>query len=190
MVFNNTFLKYLTEDSTLESNPLMSLSEDRQLKAFVHSGYFEPMDTYREYLNLNKLWDSGENLGLKLIENFYKNKKVLITGHTGFKGSWLSLMLYNLNAKVSGLSDSSINSGFYSELKKENIFQEELIGNINDYDFLKKNILKKDFDIIFHFAAQGIVSKAKEDVNETLMTNIFGTYNICKISNLSKISKL
>lgn len=121
-----------------------------------------------------------------MIENFYKNKKVLITGHTGFKGSWLSLMLYNLNAKVSGLSDSSINSGFYSELKKENIFQEELIGNINDYDFLKKNILKKDFDIIFHFAAQGIVSKAKEDVNETLMTNIFGTYNICKISNLNQ----
>ena len=139
MVFNNTFLKYLTEDSTLGIKPLMSLSEDRQLKAFVHSGYFEPMDTYREYLNLNKLWDSGEKPWTKkLIENFYKNKKVLITGHTEFKGSWLSLMLYNLNAKVSGLSDSSINSGFYSELKKENIFQEELIGNINDYDFLKE----------------------------------------------------
>ena len=72
-----------------------------------------------------------------MIENFYKNKKVLITGHTGFKGSWLSLMLYNLNAKVSGLSDSSINSGFYSELKKK-IFFKKLIGNINDYDFLKR----------------------------------------------------
>jgi len=66
MVFNNTFLKYLTEDSTLESNPLMSLSEDRQLRAFVHSGYFEPMDTYREYLNLNKLWDSGEKPWTKI----------------------------------------------------------------------------------------------------------------------------
>jgi glucose-1-phosphate cytidylyltransferase len=60
MVFNKEILKYLNENSTLESDPLINLSNDNELKAFVHNGYFEPMDTYREYLNLNKLWDSGE----------------------------------------------------------------------------------------------------------------------------------
>ena len=59
MVFNRNFLKYLKEDSTLESAPLVDLSRDRELRAFIHEGYFEPMDTYREYLQMNKLWDSG-----------------------------------------------------------------------------------------------------------------------------------
>lgn len=60
MVFNNRFLNYLKEDSILESTPLISLSKDSELKAFQHNGFFEPMDTYREYLNLNKLWESGQ----------------------------------------------------------------------------------------------------------------------------------
>ena len=63
------------------------------------------MDTYREYLNLNKLGFFWEKPRIKIDWKFLQKQKVLITGHTGFKGSWLSLMLYNLNAKVSGLSD-------------------------------------------------------------------------------------
>ena len=50
----------MDETSTLESDPLLQLSNDGELNAFVHDGFFEPMDTYREYLNLNKLWDSGQ----------------------------------------------------------------------------------------------------------------------------------
>ena len=60
MIFNIDFLSYLDDNSVLESTPLISLSNQSQLKAFKHYGYFEPMDTYREYLNLNKLWDSGD----------------------------------------------------------------------------------------------------------------------------------
>lgn len=59
MVFKNDFLNYLNENSTLESNPIKNLASDNNLCAFVHEGYFEPMDTYREYLNMNKLWDTG-----------------------------------------------------------------------------------------------------------------------------------
>jgi len=59
MVFNKKFIKYLDENSVLESEPLINLSKDAELVAFKHSGYFEPMDTYREYLNLNKLWEDG-----------------------------------------------------------------------------------------------------------------------------------
>ena len=58
-VFNLRVLNYLNENSTLETEPLISLSQDSALHAFKHLGYFEPMDTYREYLQLNKYWDSG-----------------------------------------------------------------------------------------------------------------------------------
>ena len=67
MVFNKEFISYLEENSTLESKPLINLSKDNQLKAFIHKGYFEPMDTYREYLHMNELWDSGEAPWLKTI---------------------------------------------------------------------------------------------------------------------------
>ncbi len=60
MVFNKRFINYLNKDSTLETEPLVSLSQEKELRAFIHNGYFEPMDTYREYIELNKLWESGE----------------------------------------------------------------------------------------------------------------------------------
>ena len=59
MVFDKKFLNYLDKDSTLETTPLINLSKDSELVAFKHNGYFEPMDTYREYLQLNKFWESG-----------------------------------------------------------------------------------------------------------------------------------
>ena len=60
MVFNKNFINYLKEDSILETEPLVNLSNDRELRAFIHNGYFEPMDTYREYIHLNELWESGK----------------------------------------------------------------------------------------------------------------------------------
>lgn len=59
MVFRNEFINYLSDNSVLESEPLINLSNDSELYANVHTGYFEPMDTYREYLQLNKYWESG-----------------------------------------------------------------------------------------------------------------------------------
>tara|TARA_Y100001970_G_C14183503_1_gene831180 strand:- start:2 stop:703 length:702 start_codon:yes stop_codon:yes gene_type:complete len=59
MIFEKKFLKYLNYESTLESKPLAELSKDGELYAFKHFGFFEPMDTYREYLNMNKLYNSG-----------------------------------------------------------------------------------------------------------------------------------
>ena len=59
MIFEKNFLKYLNSESTLESKPLAELSKDGELYAFKHFGFFEPMDTYREYLNMNKLYNSG-----------------------------------------------------------------------------------------------------------------------------------
>ena len=59
MIFKNKFLDYLNENTSLESEPLSSLADDLELSAYNHKGYFEPMDTYREYLSMNKLWESG-----------------------------------------------------------------------------------------------------------------------------------
>jgi len=59
MIFEKNFLKYLNYESTLESKPLAELSKEGELYAFKHFGFFEPMDTYREYLNMNKLYNSG-----------------------------------------------------------------------------------------------------------------------------------
>lgn len=59
LVFDKTVINYLDEDCILETEPLLNLAKESELKAFVHDGYFEPMDTYREYLQLNKYWESG-----------------------------------------------------------------------------------------------------------------------------------
>ncbi|MFL2669910.1 MAG: sugar phosphate nucleotidyltransferase [Candidatus Actinomarina sp.] len=59
MTFEKEFLNYLDNNSILESLPLQNLSRDNQLAAYVHDGYFEPMDTYREFLTLNEYWKSG-----------------------------------------------------------------------------------------------------------------------------------
>ena len=58
-VFKKEVLDYLDESSTLETNPLINLSNDNKLFAYKHSGYFEPMDTYREYLKMNEYWEAG-----------------------------------------------------------------------------------------------------------------------------------
>jgi glucose-1-phosphate cytidylyltransferase len=65
MVFNNKIIEYLKPDTPLEKYPLVNLTKDQQLKAFIHDGFFEPMDTYREYLNLNSLWEKGETPWLR-----------------------------------------------------------------------------------------------------------------------------
>lgn len=59
MIFNNKILEYLDENAVIEEEPLSALSIDGQLKAFIHDGYFEPMDTYREYVKMNALWEKG-----------------------------------------------------------------------------------------------------------------------------------
>ena len=68
--------------------------------SYDHKDFWMPMDTNREYELLNKLWKKNPK---KISFKFLQNKKVLITGANGFKGFWLSIMLQNLGAKVSGI---------------------------------------------------------------------------------------
>jgi len=113
-----------------------------------------------------------------MFNSIYKDKKVLITGHTGFKGSWLTVWLLKLGAKVIGISkDIPTTPSMFEELKLEEKIAHH-IGDIRDLDGLKKIIDSSRPDFIFHLAAQPIVSLSYSDPIETLSSNIMGTANI------------
>jgi len=122
-------------------------------------------------------------------KNFWLNKRVLITGHTGFKGSWLSLWLSFLGANLIGLSlkPEGPKSNFYqSKIPK---LMESLIGDIRDLDLLKKTVKKFKPEIIFHLAAQPLVRDSYQDPLSTFNTNVIGTANLLDASRSSKLLK-
>lgn len=119
------------------------------------------------------------------MKNYWKNKKVLITGHTGFKGSWLSLILNYFGAEVYGVSDKPY-KGIYSTLNK-NIFSSEIFTDITSNNKLIENYIRaNEINFIFHFAAQSLVPYAINNPVLTLNTNIIGTYNILEIAQNCK----
>jgi len=121
-----------------------------------------------------------------LIKNF-NNKKVLITGHTGFKGSWLTMWLNILGARVVGISNnfpSSLNHYKLLNLDKK-ILSKNL--DIRNLKVLKRFIRKYQPDFVFHLAAQSIVKTAYEDPIKTWSTNAIGTVNI--LESLRQLKK-
>ncbi len=121
-----------------------------------------------------------------MFKNIYKNKKVLITGHTGFKGSWLTTWLLKLEANVVGVSkDIPTQPSMFEELnleKKIKHYQEDLI-NLSK---ISEIILNEKPDFLFHLAAQSIVSISYINPVETISSNLIGTANVLealKISN-------
>ena len=113
-----------------------------------------------------------------MFNNIYNNKNVLITGHTGFKGSWLSSWLIKLGANVTGISDGIPTSpSMFEELNLSNKLN-DLRCDIRDLDSLKKSIYDTKPDFIFHLAAQAIVSKSYSDPVDTISTNVIGTLNV------------
>ena len=111
--------------------------------------------------------------------NFWKDKKVLITGHTGFKGAWLSLILQNLGAKVHGLSLAPTNSrALYLEAQIGNLIAEDFFGDIRNDADVSEVFSKVEFDYVFHLAAQSLVLKSYLNPMETISTNVIGTANV------------
>lgn len=110
--------------------------------------------------------------------SFYNKKRVFVTGHTGFKGSWLCKILTNANAIVTGYSlepTAPINlfnqSGLSSQMKS-------VIGDIRDFNHLHDIFKKAEPEIVFHLAAQPIVRDGYKDPKYTYETNVMGTVNI------------
>lgn len=113
-----------------------------------------------------------------MFSKIYKNKTVLITGHTGFKGSWLTAWLLKLGANVVGLSkDFPTNPSMFVELGLEQQIR-HIIGDIRNQNILSKVIEEEKPQFVFHMAAQAIVSTSYSEPVETMTTNIVGTMNI------------
>lgn len=110
--------------------------------------------------------------------NFYKGKKVFITGHTGFKGTWLSKMLINAGANVTGYSLNPPTEPNLFSMCKLDEKMNSIIGDIRDLDKLQEEFLAVDPEIVFHLAAQPIVRDSYKDPVYTYETNVMGTVHI------------
>lgn len=116
---------------------------------------------------------------IDLYNNFYKNKRILVTGHTGFKGSWLSIWLHELCAEVIGVSlepfsekDNYVLSGIGKKIRAD------IRADIRDLDKIKQIFNEYQPEIVFHLAAQPLVRLSYEIPVDTYLTNVMGTINI------------
>lgn len=116
---------------------------------------------------------------------FYKNKKVLVTGHTGFKGAWLCKMLLNAGADVTGYALEPPTDPSLFELCKLDKLMHSVIGDIRDLDTLKMVFKQVQPDIVIHLAAQPIVRDSYKNPVYTYETNVMGTVNICECVRLN-----
>ena len=117
--------------------------------------------------------------------NLYKGKKVLVTGHTGFKGSWLTLWLLKLGAKVTGFSDEIPTQPSLFEDARLDSKITHILGDIRDFDHIHRVIDELRPDFIFHLAAQAIVSTSYLDPHKTMSTNFIGTINVMESIRLT-----
>jgi len=111
-------------------------------------------------------------------KSFWQDKKVLITGHTGFKGGWLSLWLHNKGADVVGFSlPPGTNPNLYQslELKKKIT---SVFGDIRNFSQIRQVVEKYKPEIVFHLAAQPLVRQSYKNPLETYQTNVIGTANV------------
>ena len=125
----------------------------------------------------------------KPMKNFYKNKKILITGNSGFKGSWLTFILNRLGSEIIGYSNSIVSKPNMFEvlnLKNEIVFINE---DIRDFKKLSYVFNKYKPEIVFHLAAQPLVRMSYKDPLYTISTNVEGSLNVLECSRLSKSIK-
>ncbi len=113
-----------------------------------------------------------------LFGNIYRNKRVLVTGHTGFKGSWLCVWLKAMGAKVLGYSLPPNTDPNHFTLLEQQLEMHSVLGDIRDLENLKHTFARFQPEIVFHLAAQPLVRLSYSQPIETLHTNIIGTANV------------
>ncbi len=121
--------------------------------------------------------------------SFYKDKKVLVTGHTGFKGSWLCRMLVKAGADVTGYSLEAPTKPNLFELCNVENQMHSIIGDVRDLEHMKKVFEEVQPEIVLHLAAQPIVRDSYKDPVYTYETNVMGTVNICECVRLNPCVK-
>lgn len=109
--------------------------------------------------------------------DFWRGKKVFLTGHTGFKGAWLGFWLTQMGAHVTGFSLAPVGDSLFSQCELDSVFQ-SVIGDIRDLDLVKKKMVEAQPDVVFHLAAQSLVRPSYEDPIYTYQVNVMGSAHI------------
>lgn len=111
-------------------------------------------------------------------KSFWQDKRVFVTGHTGFKGAWLSLWLQSLGANVTGYSLQPPSKANMFEVANVGDGMQSIIGDIRDAAFLQQSLIEAQPDVVFHLAAQALVLQSYQTPVETYATNVMGTVNL------------
>lgn len=121
------------------------------------------------------------------MKNIFRNKKIIITGHTGFKGSWLTVWINLLGGKILGISNGLVSNP--SHYKLLNLEKKIINKNVDIRNLIKLKKIIKQYqpDFVFHLAAQAIVKEAYNDPLKTWSTNTFGTINV--LESLRQLKK-
>ena len=117
--------------------------------------------------------------------NFWQGRRVFLTGHTGFKGSWLSLWLQSMGADLTGyaLPPSTVPSLF--DVAEVGSGMKSIFGDVRDFELLKKTLRDSQAEVIFHMAAQPLVRYSYQNPIETYSTNVIGTVNLFEAVRLT-----
>lgn len=180
MVCNKEFLNYLQPGDMIES-PLQKLIPLQQAVLYKHEGFWYGMDTYHDFIHLNKLWKEGPKWNVwdtksQLIPVPHYQKTVLVTGGAGFIGSNLVHELVRQNQRVVVIDDLS--SGKKEYLPPQAIFYQT---DVRDSKAIGDIFEKEKPQVVYHFAARPLVEDAYKNPLEAIETNIMGTVNILEI---------
>jgi len=121
--------------------------------------------------------------------DFFSGKKIFITGHTGFKGTWLCKMLINAGAEITGYSLEPPTNPNLFEISRNHEGMNSIIGDIRDFDHIEKVFHKVQPEIVIHLAAQPIVRESYNNPRYTYETNVMGTVNILECIRLNNCVK-
>jgi CDP-glucose 4,6-dehydratase len=122
---------------------------------------------------------TGTFTAAQVNPSFWKGKRVFLTGHTGFKGGWLSLWLSSMGAKVTGYALAANTApNFYEVAKVQEDLESSIIADIRDLDALQKAMTKAQPEIVIHMAAQPLVRYSYVNPVETYATNVMGTVHV------------
>ena len=119
------------------------------------------------------------DVALSMVDrDFWRGRRVLVTGHTGFKGSWLCLWLQSLGASVTGFSGSRSTKPSLYELARVGEGMDSIAGDVCDPTAVARAVEACDPEVVFHAAAQALVRRSFEEPRETYETNVMGTVNV------------
>ena len=112
------------------------------------------------------------------LKNLFSGKKILVTGHTGFKGSWLAFLLKEMGADVMGFALAPTTAVNHFDLLKLNQKLRHVVGDIRDGALVAKTLQEFQPEIVFHLAAQALVRPSYDDPASTFSTNVMGSVNL------------